>query len=227
LTAVCGASNKTPPWEKPLDAWTTDDVAALLNNSPWSLKVGAVMFDPADTKDPEPVGPPDTGEKGNGGVKARWDGQIGRNRIGHPPTIPVLVRWESALPIRQAQKDTAAPADSYVISVAGLVPAGQYREVGKTETTSSSDGSRDARNPEEVLEAFMAYSKISFSSGAERGPENVKIDPATGVIRIFFSRKVPISPREEEAVFETHFGKLTVHAKFHLYNMRYRGNPEL
>jgi hypothetical protein len=216
-----------PGWEKATDQWTADDVAALLNRSPWSVQSSAVMEDPADAREEQPAGPPDTGQKGVGAPTKRWDGEIGRNRMGHLATVPVTVRWESALPIRQAQKDAAAPADSYVISLAGLVPAGRYRAAGKTETSSSSDGSFDARNPEEVLEAFMAYSKISQSGGRDLQPNNVKLDPATGVVRIFFSRKAEIDPGQKEVLFTTHFGKLNVHAKFRISSMKYHGNIEL
>jgi hypothetical protein len=217
-----------PPWEKPVESWTAEDVAALLNNSPWCVQAVAVMEDPADAREPQPAGPPDTGERGLGAAnKAPWDGGVGRNRMGHLATIPVTLRWESALPIRQAQKDLAAPAQSYVISLAGLVPAGRYRAVGQTETTSSSDGSFDARNPEEVLEAFMAYSKISQKGGPDLQPENVKLDPVTGVIRIFFSRKTAIDSGQKEVLFTTRFGKLNVRAKFRISNMKYHGSIEL
>jgi hypothetical protein len=225
LTAAIYGAAQPQPWEKPVESWTPEDTAALLNNSPWSLQTVAVMEDPADAIEPAPAGPPDTGERGPN--KKPWDGGPGRNRMGRLATVPVTVRWESALPIRQAQKDLAAPAQSYVISLAGLVPAGRYRAAGQTETSSTSDGSFDPRNPEEILEAFMAYSMISQKNGPDLGPENVKLDPATGVIRIFFSRKTVIDPGQKEVVFITHFGKLSVHAKFKIATMKYHGNVEL
>ncbi len=216
-----------PVWEKPTDSWTADDIGSLLNHSPWALQTDAVMEDPQDAREPQPAGPPDTGERGAGNNKAPWDGGVGRNRMGRLATVPVTVRWDSALPIRQAQKDMAAPAESYVISLAGLVPAGRYRAVGHTDTTSSSDGSVDARNPEELLEAFMAYSRILQKSGPDLQPENVKLDPATGVVRIFFSHKTIVDPSQKEVIFTTHFGKLSVRAKFRLATMKYHGNVEL
>ena len=224
IASVYGAA-QPQPWEKPVESWTAEDVAALLTNSPWSVQTVATMDDPEDAIEPQPAGPPDTGEKGAG--KRPWDGGPGRNRMGHLATIPVTVRWESALPIRQAQKDLAAPAQSYVISLAGLVPPGRYRAEGKTETSSTSDGSIAARNPEEVLEAFMAYSMISQKNGRDLGPENVKLDPVSGVIRIFFSRKTVIDPEQKEVLFITHFGKLHVRAKFRISSMKYHGNIEL
>ncbi len=217
-----------PVWEKPAETWSADDVAALLRNSPWCLQAAAVMTDPEDTAmDPRPVGPPDTGQQGVGASKPRWDGEPGKNRMGHLATVPVMVRWESALPVRQAEKDLAAPASAYVISLTGLIPANRYRVIGQTETSSSSDVSFDARNPEEVLEAFMAYSKIVVKGSRDLQPNNVKLDPATGTVRIFFSRERPINTDEKEVLFVTHFGGLNVKAKFRLANMKYHGKIEL
>jgi hypothetical protein len=217
-----------PVWEKPVDTWSAEDLATLLNSSPWSIQAAAVMEDPEDTaRDPTPAGPPDTGQKGIGASKPRWDGEPGHNRMGRLATIPVTVRWESALPIRQAEKDSAAPATAYVISLTGLVPANRYRAAGQTETSSSSDGSVDARNPEEVLEAFMAYSKIAVKGSRDLQPENVKLDPVTGTVRIFFSRARPIDSSEREVLFLTRFGGLSVRVRFRLSNMKYHGNIEL
>jgi hypothetical protein len=227
LALALTAFASRPGWEKPPDAWSAEDVAALLHNSPWSIQAAAVMEDPEDTaRDPTPAGPPDTGQKGVGATKPRWDGEPGHNRMGRLATIPVTVRWESALPIRQAEKESAAPATAYVISLTGLIPANRYRAAGKTETSSSSDGSFDARNPEEVLEAFMSYSKLVAKGSPDLQPENVKLDPLTGTVRIFFPRR-PIDSDEKEVIFKTHFGGLNVKAKFHLSSMKYHGNIEL
>jgi hypothetical protein len=228
LLLTCAAWAAQPFWEKPADTWSPEDVAALLHNSPWAMQAAAVMEDPEDTAmDPRPVGPPDTGQQGVGSNKPRWDGEPGHNRMGHLATIPVTVRWESALPIRQAEKDAAVPANAYVISLTGLIPANRYRATGQTETTSSSDGSFDARNPEEVLEAFMAYSKIVVKGSRTLQPNNVKLDPASGTVRVFFSRERPIDTGEKEVLFMTHFGGLNVKAKFRLASMKYHGTIEL
>ena len=217
-----------PPWEKSPETWTAGDITAILNSSPWSVHTEAVVEDPYDAQEQQPVTPPQTGLNIPGQNKQPWDGGGGRNRMGHMPTVPAMVRWESALPIRQAQKDAAvAEGNWYVISIAGLVPAGRYRSLGKTETSSSSDGSVDARNPEELLEAFMSYSKIQQKGGPDLQPENVKLDGPTGVVRIFFSRKTVIDPEQREVSFVTHFGKLNVKAKFRISAMKYHGNIEL
>ena len=231
VTVVLTASllfGAKPPWEKPPETWTPDDVTMLLNSSPWSVQTDGVMDDPYDAREEQPAGPPQTGLNIPGQNKPPWDGGVGRNRMGHLAKVPVLVRWESALPIRQAQKEAGVPeGDWYVISVAGLVPAGRYRAIGKTETSSSSDGFVDARNPEELLEAFMSYSKIEQKGGRDLQPENVKLDAASGVVRIFFSRKNAIDLEGREVLFVTHLGKLNVKARFHISSMKYHGKIEL
>ena len=55
----------------------------------------------------------------------------------------------------------------------------------------------------------------------------MKLDPATGVVRIFFSRKTAIDPEQKEVLFTTHFGKLNVKAKFKISAMKYHGKIEL
>jgi hypothetical protein len=217
-----------PPWEKPTESWTPDDISALLNSSPWSFQTEAAVEDPYEAREEQPVTPPETGLNIPGQNKARWDGGIGKNRMGRLPTVPATVRWESALPIRQAEKDASGPVGNwYVISVAGLVPAGRYRSQGKTDTSSSSDGSIDARNPEEILEAFMSYSKLEQKGRPVLQPENVKLDAATGTVRIFFSRAVALDQDPKDVLFLTHFGKLNVKAKFRISAMKYHGKIEL
>ncbi len=221
-------SGAKAPWEKPAETWTADDIATLLNSSPWSVTTDATVEDPYEAREEQPVTPPETGQNIPGQNKARWDGGVGKNRMGHLPTVPALVRWESALPIRLAEKDAhVSDGNHYVISVAGLVPAGRYHEKGKTETTSSSDGSVDARNPEELLEAFMESSKIVQSHGPELQPYDVKLEPATGVVLIYFSRKNVIDPEQRDVQFVTHFGKLNLRVKFKISSMKYHGNIEL
>ncbi len=217
------------PWDKPADTWTADDISVILNSSPWAVQTEASVEDPYDAKEEQPVAAPETGLNIPGQNKKSWDGGPGKSRMGHLPTVPAMVRWESALPVREAEKESASAADAnwYVISVAGLVPAGRYRSLGKTETSSSSNEGVDARNPEELLEAFMSYSKIQQKGGPDLQPENVKLDGATGVVRIFFSRNTVIDPEQREVVFTTHFGKLNVKAKFHVSAMKYHGKIEL
>src|SRR5438270_6338038 len=138
-----------PPWRgKTPDQWSPTDLEQILSSSPWAQSGNATF---PETRDEDPVSAyslPGAAQAGMAGSKAaatdgRWDGGVGRNTgRGLLPTLPVLVRWESSLPIRQAQARSAAassgnPASrpeeprSYVISVSGLLPAGRYRSTGQ------------------------------------------------------------------------------------------------
>ncbi len=224
----------------------------MLSNSPWAHETSATIIDPYDAIEQTNAPLPGAREAGIAGpsTQPHWDGGPGHNRMGRMPTVPITVRWESALPIREALKLSAsadaspvessvaakplAPADSdYIVTVIGLIQGGKYRAMGKTADTSvsSSDGESrknpDAANPEEVLEAFMQFSRLRTSGMSEIRPQNVKLDPATGAVHIFFPRTRPLSLRQKDVVFVTHFGSLNVQAKFHLSAMKYRGQLEL
>jgi hypothetical protein len=156
-------------------------------------------------------------------------------RRGSPATLQVLVRWDSALPVREAAQRASeankavqeAAAKDYVISISGLVPANRYRSAGKMEGKSVSDGAADARDPEEMLEGFMSTSRLIRHGHAALVPENVKLDCATGVVYLFFPRTDPINLEEKEIVFRTRFGALRVEKIFQLREMVYNGRIEL
>jgi hypothetical protein len=240
------AADATSSWNKDPGQWTDQDAQLVLTASPWSQSASAVMADPRDEIEPSPTPAPaaersglagsnnPTGTATSGG--GRWDGSVGRNRMGRLPSVPVLVRWDSALPVREALRRTAGAGEAeknggsssdYVVSLSGLIPGGRYRSSGRTETASRSDGGVDARNPEEILEAFMSYSRLLPSGAAAIVPSNVKLDAATGAVQIFFPRTHPIEAGAKEVVFLTRFGGLTVRAKFRVKEMKYQGKLEL
>jgi hypothetical protein len=236
--ALASLLSAAQPWDKKPADWTPADIDHLLTTSPWVQPTAATVTDPQDEPEqPAPAPLPGAKEAGLPGAPhgAPWDGGPGRNRMGRLPTVPVVVRWDSAVLIRQAlERSTAqsAPApDSYprdyCVTVLGLVPAGRYRAVGQPQTTSRSDNAIDARNPEELLEAFMSYSRLLPGNGVEIRPENVQLDPSTGAVHIFFPRTHPIELKQKEVLFVTHFGGLNVKTKFHLSDMKVQGNLEL
>jgi hypothetical protein len=240
FVAAMGASQ---PWDKDPTEWSKAEIARLLTNSPWAQETSATIVDPYDAIEPTNAPLPGAKEAGIAGpsIGPRWDGGVGRNRMGRLPSVPVTVRWDSALPLREALRlSSSAPAaeaeaetaSPYVITVIGLVRAGKYRAEGKLNPEiSRSDGADrndpDPGNPEEVLEAFMQYSRLRASGIPELRPNNVKLDPATGAVHIFFPRTRPFGRHQKEVLFSTHFGSLNVLTKFRLNSMMCRGRLEL
>ena len=236
---LLSAGSDTTPWKKDSAQWTERDAQLVLATSPWAQSVDAVMHDPRDDMEEYSAPLPGAERAGMAGQtnstapSGRWDGSGGRNRMGSLPSLPVVVRWDSALPVREAlrrvSKDPGpdiAPTN-YVVTVTGLIPGGRYRSAGRAETSSSSDGASDARNPEELLEAFMSFSRLLPHGEAAIAPRNVRLDSASGAVHIFFPRTHPIEARSKEVVFLTRFGSFKVRAKFRVKDMKYLGKLAL
>jgi hypothetical protein len=227
------------PWDKEPAAWSDADVAHLLNDSPWAVSTEAILADPANQAEPTAVALPPSNlpnrSPSSPGPGLRWDGGVGRNRRGHLPTIPVLVRWDSAAVVARALErehassasSTSTAAGPYCITIMGLIPAGRYHKTVQPSIRSTSDGARDARNPEELLEALMSSSRLQPHGSPEIHPENVTLDAPTGVVHIFFPRAKPIELRNKEVLFRTQFGTLTLETKFRLAAMKVNGKLEL
>jgi hypothetical protein len=160
---------------------------------------------------------------------------------GGVPSLPVLIRWDSALPIREAAAEVAssgATADAsaataeqvakdYVITLIGLVPANRYRDTGQLSDTSRSDDTVDARDPEELLEGLMSTARLLRRGRPALAPENVRLEGKSGIVHLYFPRTDPIVAVEREVLFTTRFGSLTVQKVFRPSNMIYRGRLEL
>ena len=230
------------PWShKDPQQWSRDDVNRLLLDSPWAQQT-AVTFGIKPEEEPAPQQLPAAATAGLPGQQQgqlRWDGGVGRNDKYNTPVLNVTVRWDSALPERQAlARQRAIDAASappygaedaqkdYIITVLGLVPAGRYRSMGSPETVSTSDDSVDSRNPEPLLEGFMTNSALVTRRGSIR-PKNAQLDAPSGVVHLFFPRSQAITLNDKEVLFETRFGSLTVSRKFRLKDMVYAGKLEL
>lgn len=226
------------PWNKNPDKWSKRDVQRILNASPWSHRV-QVQF-PKPTTAPRQMPLPTAAAAGMGGRDnysgRNWDGGVQAHPRNLPgvPELAVLVRWNSAPPVRQAlQKldEPLSPANDggraerdYIITVIGLVPAGSYQSVGKLPTTSESGSGEDAakkRNPEQMLEGLMLDSMLVAGSGIAIRPEDVKLEASTGALQFFFPRVQKIALEDGEAIFRTKFSTMTINAHFSLKDMSY------
>jgi hypothetical protein len=223
--AVCsvvalGVALAGPPWKgKNPDPskWTPAELQLILSNSPWSQTANATF---PEARDDGPInayalpGAQQAGLPGNprqAATDGRWDGGVGRNTgRGQVPTLPVLVRWDSAAPVRQAlslsgEGTSKENGRDYVITVVGLVSAGK----------------------DQPLEGLMANSTLRIAGKAPLGAEDAKVDVKTGAVHLYFPRTTPITTGDKEVVFATRFGSLSVVKKFRLAEMLYHGRLEL
>lgn len=231
------------PWShRDPQAWTADDVAQVLLASPWAQQAGVTFGIKADDETP-PQQLPGAAEAGLAGARAqsdgRWDGGVGRLDRYNAPTLNVTVRWDSALPERLAAgraEKTAHPGVTaytnqdaqkyYIVTILGLVPAGRSQSVPHADPQSASDTSVDTHNPEQMLQAFIANSRLltrSFSVGAA----DARLDSSTGTLHLFFPRSRAITLGDKDVLLETRFGSVSLIKKFRLKEMIYGGRLEL
>ncbi len=215
--------------------WTTQDAERVLTDSPWAQAAGASFALAADDPPPGPsIDVPQAGMASpHGATDGRWDGGVGRLDRNGPPTLNVTIRWDSALPVRQAAEHERAATryspeqlrKDYIITIVGLVPGGRY---GQPELNSrSGDGATDVRNPEEMLEGVMRYARLFPRGKSAIRPEDAKLDNASGDLHLFFPRTGGIALGDKEVTFETRFGSLSVVKRFRLKDMVYKGQLEL
>ncbi len=239
------------PWRgKDPKEWNRQEAEAVLTASPWAQGADATFPDPREAP-PQSVyslpGPAQAGMASPAGATdGKWDGGVSRNTgAGLLPTLSVLVRWDSALPIRQAllrSKDLGIklPSDEiaaavkepafYVLSVTGLLPGKQYEKTGTLpakSTSESDDGTRAPLSTEQVLEGLMQNTRLAIRKGKVLHPENITMDADTGTVHVFFPRTTQITKADKEVLFTTRFGSLNVEKRFRLSELMYKGQLEL
>jgi hypothetical protein len=194
---------------------------------------------PLDPDDMPVTPPPGASPNGMGGTRGvsdgRWDGGVARNTgIGETPSLPVTVRWDSALPIREAltrSQQNAADAiltrsgKDYVITVIGLAAGTVHPAGGQGDGTRGVE--REPQDPAQIERGFIVNSELLPRGKAAITPEDAKFDSATGAVHLFFPRREPIAAGDKEVTFSTRFGSVTVRKKFRLKEMAYKGQLEL
>jgi hypothetical protein len=196
---------------KPSD-WTDAEIHQLLNQSPWA-KEGSIN----DTARRGSLGPTSGGGGAGVGISGHRPGTVtASTRTATPGTGPQLtwkatVRWESALPVREALH-RGAPGqlpEDYILNVFGEVPAADPDSgfaILKDNTTLEHKGDRIKLNRIELA------------------PGNSVSEAGT---LFYFSRLLALKLEDKEAIFTTQLGPLKVKCKFPLKDMLYRGNLEL
>jgi hypothetical protein len=201
--------------KKPAD-WTEDEIQQMLSRSPWAKE--ASIFDSATHK---------------GVSSAPYAGGVyGRRRYESPdgkslPTVGGIkgwgatVRWESALPVRDAMKVPKTPDvdENYIIALLGDIPSASV--------PTDDDSAAERQQKMDVLKESTRLERKDDPLELQR----VKIAPRTprspsGTL-YYFSRVLPLTPEDKQVTFVTKVGPLEVKCKFTLRDMLYHGNLEL
>lgn len=217
-----------PDWKtRPIASWTVEDAQVILEHSPWAKSV-VVGIARQQTED-------ERREGGNMGqpTGVGFDGVEDRKRplteaIGNPfivgktpastaPTIRVLVRWESALPVRAAEfKAQQAPPptssdDGYSIAVYG-VPA----SFAKGDPTSLG----------KPLKEMAALRRDGKKDVQPTGVEVFQLENSVVVV-YRFPLSAEISKKDDVVEFRALIGRLQVSQHFLVEEMQFQGKLEL
>jgi len=224
--------------KKPFTEWSVKDATKLLQNSPWSHEVaigGGTPMDGGSAGGGRRGGGTgsnnDMGGMSTGGTDTVTGGGGGGRRGGSGPNIPseagggaggapsmlVHVRWQSAMPIRQAivltqlgrekadsdqaKKFLSQVANEYVIAVAGLPPA--FDRVPDEQLNELAKGAALQRKDKDPIAA----------AGVQRIPGE------KGSVAFFFPKTSAITLDDKEVEFVSRVARIEVRRKFKLKDM--------
>ena len=201
--------------KKPSD-WTEDEIQQMLTKSPWAKD--ASIFDSATHK-----GISSAPYAGGLYGRRRYESPNGKSlpTVGGSKEWGAIVRWESALPVRDAMKahKTADADENYIIALVGDIPGASV--------PSDDDSAAERQQKMDVLKESTRLERKDDPLELQR----VKIAPRTPLTAsgtlYYFSRVLPITAEDKQVTFVTKVGPLEVKCKFTLRDMLYHGNLEL
>jgi hypothetical protein len=196
--------------KKPAD-WTDDEVQEMLTRSPWAKEASVSVFG------------------GTGGTLLNRNGAMNRNGVstntgrqrnanqttqsGDAPDLryKAILRWESALPIREAlkKKPEEANADFYILALVGDLAL--------------ADPDADEAQRESRLDMMKQYTRLEWHGGAIP-LSNVEPVKKVGTL-FYFSRAEPIM--DGQVTFTTKMGPVEVKCRFTVKEMTMHRKLEL
>jgi hypothetical protein len=199
--------------KKPSD-WTSEEIELLLNKSPWA-KEAAVSYYGGQN------GPLSNTLPGTRSSRSNRNASSDTSPSAPSPAAwKAIVRWQSALPVREALKSQPSPdfEKFYILNMVGDVPS-----VGATPDEDESQ--RKSR-----FEALKLVTKLEHKGDAillSRVAVAPKSDMSLAGTLFYFSRDLALQPKDNQAIFSTKLGPIDVKCKFALKDMVYQGNLEL
>jgi hypothetical protein len=191
--------------------WTASEVKEILTQSPWA-KAASVYNNTGAS------GPLGSSRSGGGGRHGGGGGGVASTNPGAPGgpnNWKTTIRWESALPVREARKVIVTPdeAENYVIALIGSIPSVGIPsdEDDPAERKAKLDTLRDSTRLERRDEPLDLVRAVSAQGGT----------------LFYFSRVFAIKPEDRQVTFVTKMGPLEIKCKFSLREMIVHGNLEL
>ncbi|MCZ2150636.1 MAG: hypothetical protein LC126_23040 [Bryobacterales bacterium] len=234
--------------DKPPAEWSADEIDRLISKPPWAKEATlAYRAGGTDQGGYDPQGPMGGGRTGGGGLGlpggigfpgggmgGRRGGMGGPGGMGYPggrrgtgggrSQAKVLVRWETAQPVREAlKKDLPEGASGhYILSLNGL----PFR--GNEETRAEDAGSDGERPRDRMLERLRQNSQLLPKDRAAIFPDRVERADLGNAVLLFFPRgDKPLTEQDKEVTFQSAAGPSTLKVKFSLRDMLYHGELAL
>jgi hypothetical protein len=221
--------------KKPAD-WSADEIDQLKTRSPWAKKIqidGGRPQSRPQSMDTEGSRGSFGGMQGadRNGISEGGGGRGARGGRGGDPdaaraamaTTEVIIRWESAAPLRDATKLQLPPEfeNSYAISVTGLPPAVLIMGVGRGEPSA-----RPAERQRAMVQRLLGVTTLT-AKGRDPEAAAVVVQSADRASLIFAFPKLPLTLDDKNVVFTMNLGSTAIKAKFEPKEMSWNGQLEL
>lgn len=230
LLLLCGAGAivllAADSWQKkPFTEWGEKEIRKILDDSPWARTMDIIAGAPGDSRGLAQSNSPLAGAGGGpggggGGMGRRGGGDAGMGDESRVRTVRLVMRFVSALPIRQAMmrarygdevgkspeaaRVLSNPDKYYVVAIAGL------------------------RRPPKNVQAIKEGSTLRAKGKEPFGPIEVRTE--SGMIVLFFPREgnaVAVEDGEVEVKVQLPDLASPIRGSFKLKNMVYDGKLEL
>jgi len=216
-----------PAWKsKPVPSWTEEDAKQVLTDSPWSKVViaGLTRLQNEDERreggnmgQSQGVGFDGVGEKQ---VRPKLDlpTVLTKTYTPHAPEfIKLLVRWETALPVRAAELKAGEldpptlDGEGYKVAVYG-VPGPYFRG-----------------DPKKLGDPLRKEAALKREGKPDVKPARAEVFQRQGsmVIVYLFPLSAEINKKDTLMEFSAQIGRIVVRQMFDVTEMRFQGNVEL
>ncbi len=203
-----------PVWKiKPALEWTEEDAQQVLAKSPWAKEVRATVtrrLTEDQLREGGQMGQPRT--IGNEGVDPKGSGPKSL-----PQSITLLLRWESALPVRLAEMKSheveppTLEGDGYSIAVYGI-PGGDFKG-----------------GPEKLGAPLKDLAVLKREGKKDVKPVRVEVfQREDGAVVVYlFPLSAEISKKDQRIRFDAQIGRVVLAQDFDLSEMEFQGKLEL
>lgn len=167
---------------------------------------------------------------GGGGGGMAGGGMGGGGAMPEPPKV--IVRWESAGPLRDSatQRELSPKFAEWSKTYYVVTTTGERRPEWNGRGAQGAGGAKpDPEQAKHWLEQLKTVTSLTPKGKSKITPERVEMVPGTDTMTtvFLFPRTPAIEESDKEVAFDTALGPMEIKAKFALKEMTYKGKLEL